>query len=329
MVRMHGKNWGWWFVAGFCCLVGISGVGFSEEVGRGGYAGSFLRMGLGARAMGMGGGSVALTDDGYTTYYNPAGLVFLGQRWFTATLNSMALDRRLFYVGYAQSVGGGDRRLVRGGFSVGWLCAGVDRIDARDFNGNDTGSLSNWEHCFYFSFALNPVPPLAIGFSGKLLYNRFPGITDEEETVSAVGFGFDVGFILKPVRWMTLGFAVRDLRSKYTWDTQKLWERGTQTVDAFPKIMRVGVALTTFSDRVVFSFDSEKVEYWPWRFGVGVELEGYKGLFLRGGVKGKDLVCGAGYVLSVSGKSIRLDYAYVPDHVAPRSSHVFTWSFIF
>jgi len=41
---------------------------FADDIGRGGYAGAFLRMGLGARGMGMGGGSVALADDGFVTY---------------------------------------------------------------------------------------------------------------------------------------------------------------------------------------------------------------------------------------------------------------------
>lgn len=303
--------------------------GFSEEVGRGGYAGCFLRMGLGARAMAMGGGSVALADDGCATYYNPAGLVFLENRWFTATLNSMALDRRLIYIGYAQPVGRGQKGLLRGGFSAGWLCAGVDRIDARDFSGNDTGSLSAWEHCFFFSFALNPVPHFSFGFSGKLLYNRFPGIMDDGGALAAVGFGFDVGLIVKPIRYLTLGLTVKDLRSKYTWDTQNFYERGTHTVDTFPRIVRGGVAFKTFSDRLILAFDLVKVEYWPLGYVVGIQGEGYRGIFLRGGVKDGDPAFGFGYRMALRNKFVQLDYGFVPDPVAPRGNHVFTWSFIF
>jgi hypothetical protein len=302
---------------------------FSEEVGRGGYAGSFLRMGLGARGLAMGGGSVALTDDGYVTYYNPAGLVFLPGHWFTATLNTMALDRRLIYVGYAQSIGGPEKGFLRGGFSAGWVCAGVTNIDARDLNGNDIGSLSNWEHCFFFSFALNPAPPVSIGVSGKLLYNRFPGITDDEEAISARGFGFDIGVIVRPFRFLTLGLTVKDLRSKYTWDTQELWERGTQTVDQFPRIIRGGVSASLLSNRMIVAFDLEKVEYWPWRYLVGLEAEGYRGIFLRGGIRSGEITAGAGYRYKLANKTIHLDYAYVPDPVAPRANHVFTWSFVF
>ena len=302
---------------------------FANDVGRGGYAGSFLRMGLGARGLAMGGGSVALTDDGCVTYYNPAGLVFLPGRWFTATLNTMSLDRRLIYAGYAQPIGGEEKGLLRGGFSAGWLCAGVSDIDARDFSGNDIGTLSSWEHCFYFSFALNPAPPIAIGVSGKYLYNRLPEITDEGNALSAKGFGFDIGIAVRPVHFVTVGFTIRDLRSKYTWDSQALYERGTQTVDQFPKIMRAGVGIKAWSNRITIGFDMEKIEYLPWKAFVGLEAEGYKGIYLRGGLRGSDFTFGGGYQYSLAGKVIHLDYAFVPDPVTPRANHVFTWSFVF
>ena len=304
-------------------------MSFADDVGRGGYAGAFLRMGLGARGMGMGGGSVALADDGYVAYYNPAGLVFLTGRWITANLNSMALDRRLMYVGYAQSIGSDKKGLLQGGFSAGWLCAGVDNIDARDFNGNDIGSLSNWEHCFFFSFALNPAPAISIGMSGKLLYNRFPGIKDNGDALTAKGFGFDIGIIVRPIRHLTLGLTIRDLRSRYTWDSQELYERGTQSVDQFPRIIRGGMAWRLLSNRMIVGLDLEKIETFPLGYGLGLEVEGYRGIFLRGGLRNGELTFGAGYRHNLLGKNIHLDYAFVPDPVAPSGNHVFTWSFVF
>ena len=286
-------------------------------------------MGLGARGMGMGGGSVALADDGYVTYYNPAGLVFLPGRWFTANLNTMALDRRLIYVGYAQSMGSEKEGLLQAGFSAGWLCAGVDNIDARDFNGNDIGTLSNWEHCFFFSFALNPIPPVAIGISGKLLYNRFPGIMDDGDPLTAVGFGFDIGILVRPIHRIALGLVIRDLRSRYTWDSQDLYERGTQTVDSFPRVIRGGVIVHVLSNRLVCSADLEKIEYYPLRYHTGLEFQAYRNLFIRGGIRNGALTFGGGYRHHMAGKAIHMDYAYVPDSIAPRGNHVFTWSFVF
>ncbi len=303
--------------------------GFSDEVGRGGSAGSFLRMGLGARAEGMGGGSVALAEDAYTAYYNPAGLVFLEHHWFTATLHAMALDRRLVYVGYARSIKAREKGLLQGGFSVGWLSASVHHIDGRDFNGREIGSFSSGENCFFFSFALNPISFLSIGVSGKLLQSRFPGITSRGEDISALGFGFDFGLMFRPQKSITFGIAVQDIGSKYTWDTQKLWEKGSQTIDLFPKVICSGMALHLFSNRLIVTADLEKVEYWPLGYTIGTQIEPYKGIFLRGGIKDGKLGMGAGYRLSMLKKVIYLDYAFVPDLVAPSGNHVFTWSFIF
>ena len=41
------------------------------------YAGASLELGVGARALAMGGANSALTSDGYSPYWNPSGLAFL------------------------------------------------------------------------------------------------------------------------------------------------------------------------------------------------------------------------------------------------------------
>ena len=310
-------------------MVLLHGTGRADEVGRGGYAGVFLRLGLGARAQGMGGGSVAAADDAYTAYYNPAGLVFLEGRQLTTTLQSMALDRRLYFAGYAQSFRDKGSGLMRAGFSVGWLCSGIDQIDARDFNGNPTGMLSSWEHAFFFSFALNPLPPFSLGFNAKLLLNRFPDIIEEGGNLSAVGFGFDIGVLLKAAPWCSFGLSLRDLRSRYTWDTQELWERGTQRVDRFPMVLRGGGVVKLRSGAIMLSMDLEKIEHMPLSLYTGTQLEVADRFFIRGGIRRGGLTLGIGTRLVWDDKYIQVDYAYIPDSVAPGGNHVFSWSFNF
>src|SRR5689334_3253054 len=48
------------------------------------YAGEFLRIGAGARALGMGSAFVGLADDGTAAYWNPAGLATLPDRQINA-----------------------------------------------------------------------------------------------------------------------------------------------------------------------------------------------------------------------------------------------------
>jgi hypothetical protein len=306
----------------------------ADDVGRAGQAGSFTRIGVGARAMAMGGGSSALADDAAAAYYNPAGLAFLDERQFGLALNSMALDRKLMWAGYVQpfagKIGPGKTgRPMRAGFSLAWLGAGVDDIDGRDYDGNHTRSYSNWESAFYFSFAVRPDPHFAFGFSAKILWNTFPHMTDNGKSMSATGVGFDLGLTAKPVRSVTLGITLRDLRSRYTWNSQKLYERGTQTVDAFPRTLSAGASWMGFSDRLLATISLEKVEFQPARFSSGVQVSFFRKVFLRIGVRNGCLTYGAGFCQGVFSKRTVVDYAYVPDPVAPRGNHVFGFSFIF
>jgi hypothetical protein len=309
-------------------LAGLSVPVFSDDTGRGREAGAAFRMGLGARELGMGGGYTALADDACAAYVNPAGLVWLERRWFTATARSMALDRRFYSLGYAQSLGG-KKGLMRAGFSLGWLCAGVDNIDLRDFDGNPAGTLSHWEHNFYFSFAVQPAPVFSLGMTAKVLYSRFPDLVDQETDLSAVGFGFDLGMAIRPISSLQIGLSVRDIRSKYTWDTQDLYEQGTQTVDQFPWIAVAGLAYRGLGDRLLVALDAEQIEYHPVTLRAGVEFNVVPGIDVRIGSRDGEWTFGAGFNFSIPVGDVRLDYAFVEDPVAPRPCHVFSWSFLF
>ncbi len=50
----------------------------------GGFAGAFLRMGLGARAVAMGNSGVARPMDGFALYYNPPRQAIILFQWLVA-----------------------------------------------------------------------------------------------------------------------------------------------------------------------------------------------------------------------------------------------------
>ncbi len=313
------------FMIFFILVLGLIEFCRADEVGRGGYAGAFLRMGLGARAMGMGGGSVAIFDE-YSTYYNPAGLVFLKGKYFSSTLNSMTLDRSLFCLLYAQSFENEDEENIRAGFSGGIISAGVSNIDGRDFNGIHTQTYSTSENCFFFSFALMPVPFLSLGLSGKVLYYRLPGVAREGGSLSSSGFGLDFGLMIKPWENISCGILLKDIRAKYTWDTQKVYEKGTQTIDRFPKVFRAGVAYNFLFNGATLTFDIEKVEFFPVSFYTGIEIEMVDYLTVRGGLINGDVTFGFGIDVSVLNRKMNFNYGYVSEPVALSNIHIFTWS---
>jgi len=314
------------------CVFLLCFSGFAEpsraETGRAGDAGGYLRMGLGARSLAMGGGSVSRWDDAAAAYYNPAGLVFLKSRSFSGTVSAMALDRRLFHVGYAQSLGSDTTLPVQGGFGAGWLCAGVDHIDARDFSGNDIGTLSAWEHAFFFSFALKPASFISAGINAKVLYYRLPEITSDGGAVTATGLGFDAGIALYPSSFLQAGLVVRDLRSAYHWDTQNLWERGAQTNDEFPLLIQFGVSAEPL-DNWLITLDIQKIEGLPLTVSAGAEWQIMDSAFLRGGWFRDRITLGGGLRLFLGKYAARIDYAFVSDPVAPSPDHVFTWNVFF
>lgn len=318
-------------IGGFCLFL-LCSAGLPEslraDTGRAGDAGGYLRMGLGARPLAMGGGSVSRWDDAATVYYNPAGLVFLKTRSFSGTVSALALDRKLFHAGYGQSLGGDTTLPVQGGFGAGWLCAGVDNIDARDFSGNDIGTLSAWEHAFFFSFALKPASFISVGINAKVLYYRLPEITSDGGAVTATGLGFDAGIGLRPFPFLQAGLVVRDLRSAYHWDTQNLWERGAQTNDEFPLVIQLGVSATPL-DHWLITLDLQKIEGIPMTVSSGLEWSIMNLAFLRGGWFRDRITFGGGLLLSWGKYAARIDYAFVSDPVAPSPGHVFTWNVFF
>jgi hypothetical protein len=307
-------------------------TGSARETGRGGSAGSFLRMGLGARPLGMGGGAVALADDGLTIYYNPAGLVYLENRWITSSLHRMALDRHLFFLGYAQAIGREEEMkpgMMRGGLGLGWLSAGVSRIDSRDNNGNHQEMLSHAEHCFYFAFALNPHPKFAVGISGKLVYSRFPGIAKDNSAFSTWGFGFDLGAVIKPVRSVSMGFVLRDLRARYTWDSQNVFEQGLQSTHEFPLVLQAGLAWHGLDGRMIVHTDYKKIQDMPGKILCGAEYSLIPQFLLRAGMEGRSPAFGLGYRGEFHSAGYQIDYAYGMDRIAPQDNHIMTFSVLF
>ena len=69
----------------------------SNDVG--GQAGTFLRYGVGGRALGMGGAFVAVADDASGIYWNPAGLVGAKRIELSSMYTNLYYDSRFAFLG--------------------------------------------------------------------------------------------------------------------------------------------------------------------------------------------------------------------------------------
>ncbi len=133
----------------------------------GNYAGSFLELGIGARAMAMGGAFVAVADDGSAFYWNPAGASQLIRSELFGMYASLfkSLERH-HQIGFTRPVYGG------AAISLNWIrlnVADIPRYDSAnlvdDYStrvNEASTSTSNWRELKELGIVLTDDP---LGFS--------------------------------------------------------------------------------------------------------------------------------------------------------------------
>jgi len=260
------------------------------------HSGAFLRMGVGARALAMGGSYVAIANDATAGYWNPAGLALVEDVSIELMYShDLAFDRSLNYGGIA-------KKFDFGSLGFSYLGGGMDDLDAYDENNNPNGSFNTREHAFILSYATNPLSfvrdcaPAYVGIS-------FKGIMQDmgDDDGSQFGIGADVGAMFTPVEMLTFGIAVQDVGTKIL-----------DPNDSVPYHIRFGVAARAMDNALTVTAGAAKTrhigdptlqlgaEYWT-------EFSADKYGGLRVGLDEGAFAAGLG--LKISG--IGLNYAYV------------------
>ncbi|RKY89351.1 hypothetical protein DRQ09_01475 [candidate division KSB1 bacterium] len=287
---------------------------FAQEDG--GYAGAFLRMGLGARAKSMGDAFVPVADDIFAIFYNPAGLPFLRYNSFSLSYRFLSLDRKFSFIGYAGRIG------PSGGISIGWINAGVKNIDERDFTGVITGKIDNSENGFYFSFANRIYKNFSVGISGKILYNKLYSLT-------AKGFGLDFGILYSGLKNFSFGLQIKDVHSRYTWNSESIYERGTISTDRFPAEFKFGASYLYLPENLLLSVEFDKNEKTDWKLKFGGEKKFFDFLFIRSGYNSSGITFGLGLKIRYSGKISFINYSFCKDNSDINFSNVFSFVVVF
>lgn len=288
--------------------------------GEGGFAAPFLRMGLGARAISMGGAFTAVTDDGFAAYYNPAGLPYLTKRHFTTTYSFLSLDRQFHYISYSQSL------KPTAGLSLFWLAAGTDNIDGRDLSGNHTFDYSDWSNVFGISFANRFHKSIAIGITIKIITQN---LDLADENLSSNDLVIDAGLMFIPVENLKLGVVIKDLDGSFSWNTQDLFSLGTVSIDTIPYTLNAGLSYLfdnglTLSTAALFNQSQQE------RMRFGIEYRGNELYSLRAGSDDGAFSFGGGVRYQVSGGVYtNIDYAFQPEVVGEGGTHLFSWEFTF
>jgi hypothetical protein len=290
------------------------------------YAAEFLKIGAGARALGLGGGFTALADDASASYWNPAGLLFLEKSelllMHSEHLGSLA---NYDYAAFAQPLDRGTRRSALG---VAIVRFAVDDIQVTkdgyiDQNGNgqyddgeplDPGSFrldSDTEYAIFLNYATAFRPTWYVGGTAKLIRQDLVGTT-------SFGIGLDLGILYLPSPALTLGVQLSDITT-----TQISWDTGRRETVA-PSI-KIGSAYTrsvaplsgllTVSADVGLSFDGREEASQFSGGGIGGDFLGgveywiRRTLALRVGTQSGDFTAGAG----IRYRGFGVDYAFVPN----------------
>lgn len=311
------------------------------------YAGEFLRIGVGARSLGMGSAFVGLADDGTAAYWNPAGLATLGER--EATLmhaEQFGSIVQYDFLSYVMPVGSPGKPRQAIGLSLVRL--GVDNIpDTRglqiiDQNGNGKFDYpedllvvdesrfvfdSDNDVALLFSYARDVRAGLSVGGNFKYI-RQWLG-----DSLRSNGFGIDLGALYVGRGGFSVGATLRDATT-----TRILWNTGTGEFIA--PSLRVGAAKTrAFRERrhlvtaaldVQVGFSDERLSSQAHLGGVtfefhpGLEYWFDRRLALRAGFEAQNFTAGAGFRY----RKLGLDYAYL-DHRDLDASHRVSGSYRF
>jgi hypothetical protein len=288
----------------------------------GGYAGSFLRIGVGARAISMGNTGVAHPMNAYSTFYNPAVIGFAEDKRIGLSYSFLSLDRRFGFGSFSMKVP------PEAGFTVAWIESGVGDLKSYNSNGEETGNINHSANAVYFTFGRKIIENLSIGVSIKILFEYINDGTDEFD-YSSNGVGFDFGVIYKISDDLIIGGQVKDINSKFKANTDNIFDRGGTTIDKFPVTYKFGAFYKTSLQWLRGAYDFEWSDKGLKKHHLGLEAVYGNNLALRLGLNGSHLAYGAGMDFEVMKTESYLDYAFVTSVIDEGSSHIFSWQLIF
>lgn len=292
-----------------------------------GQPGAFARLGFGARGMAMGNAMSAVPTGDMSSYYNPALLPFAATRSGSASMGILSLDRSLNFLSYAMPLP------PKAGLAINVINAGVSNIDGRDGDGEQTGALRTSENQVFLGFAIRFSPVFSAGVNVKLQYYHL--YTDVTSTT--VGFDFGAFYMVTP----ELGAAVtvRNVNSRYKWDTGPLLgQRGQTSEDAFPRIYTAGLSYQLGDSLGVIDAEIEFSNKETVLARAGVEMTILPEFSARAGIdridlkeKGNGVKPSVGFTFrkSLGGWTPAVHYAFIIEPFSPTDMHIITVSVAF
>ena len=252
----------------------------------------FLRVGMGARASGMGEAFVGVAEDASSVYWNPAAMgAVLGTR-VMFTHNEYIHTMRLEQIALTHET-------EYGTLGLGFTGLYMDEMDRYEDvpSASPLGKFSAYDVCFSIAFARYLVPNLAAGIAVKPIHEKI-----DDETAS--GVAFDAGlYHVSRIPGVKFAAVAANVGSPLKFVAEEF---------ALPRVLKIGGSYERSIPRfkgnflatvdVVFPNDGDVRQH------LGAEY-GYDGrLFLRAGYKAGYDSHGAAFGLGVRLRSFDVDY---------------------
>ncbi len=311
-------------VRGIATVVGLVACWALGAAQIGGKPGAYSRMGFGARGMGMGNATTALTTGDLVAYDNPALLPWAEYRFASASFGIMSLDRSLNFLAFSLPV------KPNAGISIGIINSGVSGIDGRDNDGLPTGELKTSENQAFLAFGFRTRFGLSLGATVKVLYYHL--YTD----MTSLTAGIDLGAYYPVTEDLAAAVTVRDINSKYKWDSSVLFgQQGSTSEDLFPLRVTVGASYRLPDSIGVVAAECEFSNARTIFGRAGVEVPVMAAVTLRAGVdridlkeQGNGVRPAAGFTVQrpLEGWTPSIHYTYVLEPFSPGGIHMISAS---
>jgi hypothetical protein len=256
----------------------------------------FLSMEVPARPAGMAGAFVAFTDDANAFQWDPAALGALDQPRLSATHFSSIADTNFDAVAFAQplKVWGADA-----GLGLGLQYDSTSNFTEVDANGNDVGTVENYDILMDLAGGLALSPTLRLGVAGKLFTSRLAEFR-------ARGAAVDIGGQTDLHKRVTLGLTLQNLGVQEAYD---------QVADPLPTLLRLGGRVLVVDSPEVHIIGAVELDK-PWStngpntLGLGAEYWYQQALVLRAGWRVGDDQGPFSLGVGFKWHGLSLDYAY-------------------
>lgn len=253
------------------------------------YTAEMMGLGMGARALGMGGAHIAVADDASVIYYNPAGL---------ARIDGFSIVS--LYTNQYGAVGFLTLGAATRNFGAGLLKLNASGIEETGEYGDQLGTFSVGETTAIVGYGRSIAPGFSLGGSLKYYGQELPGN-------KGTGFTADVGILISvPEGNVEIGAVGRNLFGAVNY--------ASGMKDAFDRSFGLGLSFRPI-DTLLIAVDALLANGFSAKLGAEYM---FNSIAIRAGGSFGDessLTVGAGFAVT----NFNIDYAYQYHNILPDS----------